>query len=93
MNTNQKSMSNSIVSEPPEMSDYMLPKPMEATWSNAKLYRVRLMDSRWPVCGTRLVWAVVGYKWVRICTPIQHDKFKIRRADWDNLSVCELIRE
>ena len=33
-------------------------------------------DMRLPVSGTRLVWAVVGYKWVRICTPIQ-TKFRV----------------
>jgi hypothetical protein len=71
----------------------LLPRPSEATWANAKLYSVRLMDAKYPVCGTRMVWAVVGYKWVRICTPIQHDKFKMRRAEWDALEVCNLVRE
>ena len=88
-----KSMTESMSAAPPETSDYLLPRPPESTWSNAKLYRVRLMDNRWPVCGTRLVWAVVGYKWVRVCTPIQHDKFRMKRADWDSLSVCDFVRE
>lgn len=76
-----------------EPDPIFLPKPTEATWKNAKLYEVRLMDSRLPVCGTRMVWAVVGYKWVRICTPIQLDKFRMRRAEWDALEVCNLVRE
>ena len=47
------------------------PKPKEATWSTAKLYRVDLYNVKWPRSGTRLVWAVVGRKWVRICIPIE----------------------
>jgi hypothetical protein len=90
---NIKSMTYSFTNKPVEMTDTFLPRPMEATWKNAKLYRVHLMDSRWPVCGTRLVWAIVGYKWVRICTPIQNTKFRMRRADWDNLSTRDFIRE
>ena len=70
-----------------------LPRPHEATWANAKLYQVRLMDAKYPVCGTRMVWAVVGHKWVRVCTPIQKDKFRMRRSEWDALEVCELVRE
>ena len=67
-------------------------RPKEATWDNAKLYRVDFFDMRLPVSGTRLVWAVVGYKWVRICTPIQNKKFRVRRGEWDKMSR-QLIEE
>ncbi len=67
-------------------------KPKEAAWDNAKLYRVDFFDMRLPVSGTRLVWAVVGYKWVRICTPIQNKKFRMRRGEWDKMST-QLIKE
>ena len=60
-------------------------KPTEKTWSDAQLYRCDLYDTRYPVCGTRLVWVVVGRKWVRFCTPVQHDKWRIRRAEWDKI--------
>ena len=30
-----------------------------------------------PVGGERLVWAVVGRKWVRICLPVCNTKFRI----------------
>ena len=60
-------------------------QPTEATWSTAKLYRCDLYDTRYPVSGTRLVWVVVGRKWVRLCTPIQHSKWRIRREEWDNI--------
>ena len=67
-------------------------RPKEATWDNAKLYRVDFFDMKLPVSGTRLVWAVVGYKWVRICTPIQNKKFRVRRGEWDKMST-QLIEE
>ena len=61
------------------------PRPPEATWADAKLYRCDFYDTRYPVCGTRLVWVVVGWKWVRLCTPVQHDKWRIRREEWDKI--------
>jgi len=69
-----------------------IPKPKEATWNTAKLFRVDFYDMRLPVSGTRLVWAVVGRKWVRICTPIQNKKFRMRRGEWDKMST-QLIEE
>jgi len=66
-------------------------QPTEATWANAKLYRCDLYDTRYPVSGTRLVWVVVGRKWVRFCTPIQHSKWRIRREEWDNNIPHELF--
>jgi hypothetical protein len=67
-------------------------RPKEAAWDNAKLYRVDFFDMRLPVSGTRLVWAVVGYKWVRICTPVQNKKFRMRRGEWDKMST-QLIKD
>jgi hypothetical protein len=67
-------------------------RPKEAAWDNAKLYRVDFFDMRLPVSGTRLVWAVVGYKWVRICTPVQNKKFRMRRGEWDKMST-QLVEE
>tara|TARA_E500000305_G_scaffold105720_1_gene103458 strand:+ start:867 stop:1181 length:315 start_codon:yes stop_codon:yes gene_type:complete len=64
---------------------HITPRPPEKTWADAKLYRCDLYDTRYPVCGTRLVWVNVGWKWVRLCTPIQHDKWRIRRAEWDKI--------
>jgi len=69
-----------------------IPKPKEATWNTAKLYRVDFYDMRLPVSGTRLVWAVVGRKWVRVCTPIQNKKFRMRVSEWDKMPT-ELIEE
>jgi hypothetical protein len=40
---------------------------------------------KWPRCGTRLVWAVVGRKWVRVCIPIELIKFRMSRNEWDRI--------
>lgn len=69
----------------------MTPRPPEATWANAELYHVRLFETRWPVCGTHLMWAVVGHKWVRLCKPVANTKFRMRRSEWNALAVCELF--
>jgi hypothetical protein len=93
--TIQKSISETIPNRPAEYepSPNMLPRPFEATWKTAKLYRVYFSDTRWPVSGQRMVWAVVGRKWVRVVTPITKTKFKMRRSEWDNITDKEMIRE
>ena len=68
------------------------PKPQEKTWDSAKLYKVDFFDVRFPVSGTRLVWAVVGRKWVRICLPIVLKKFRVSRKLWDEIPT-ELLKE
>ena len=63
------------------------PRPPEKTWATADLYRVYLgMKAPAGMAGCRLVWAHVGYKWVRLCTPITHNKHRMRRSEWDKLS-------
>ena len=69
------------------------PRPVEATWSNAKLYRVDLYNVKWPRCGTRLVWAVVGRKWVRVCIPIELIKFRMSRNEWDRIPHELFVQE
>lgn len=71
----------------------MTPRPPEAAWASANLYRVRFFEPRLPVHGTRLIWARVGYKWVHICVPIRNVKFRMRRADWNALPVCEPFQQ
>ncbi len=62
-----------------------LPKPKETSWSTAKLYRVDLYNVKWPRCGTHLVWAIVGSKWVRVRMPIENIKFRMSRRDWNSI--------
>ena len=61
-------------------------RPTGKTWKTAKLFKVYLgMKAPAGAAGLRLMWAIVGHKWVRCCTPITNVKFKIRRAMWDEL--------
>lgn len=65
-------------------------KPHGKSWRTAKAYDVdftsiylRGINQRLPVSGGRMVWAVVGRKHVRICTPVTNIKFRMRRSEWD----------
>lgn len=65
-------------------------KPKGKTWRTAKAFSVdftsiylRGINKRLPVSGGRIVWAVVGYKHVRICLPVCNTKFRMKRAEWD----------
>ena len=58
------------------------PRPQGKTWRTANLYRVYL-GMGFPVCGLRNVWAVVGRKHVRLCTPITLVKFRMSLASWE----------
>ena len=67
------------------------PTPRKKSWKNAKLFEAYFMDQRFPVCGQRMVWAVVGYKWVRVSTGLQDKKWRMRRADWDQLESLRVV--
>ena len=41
-------------------------KPQSPVWKNAQRYRARFFESRFPICGTHLVYVVEGRKWARI---------------------------
>ena len=62
-------------------------KPTVASWCTAQPFSVDLYSSRYPVCGTHMVWAVVGYKWVRIRKAFgQVVPWRVRRAEWDQMA-------
>ena len=63
-------------------------RPTGKTWKTAKLFKVYLgMKAPAGAAGLRLMWAIVGHKWVRCCTPITN-------AVWDELPAGdrELVR-
>jgi hypothetical protein len=70
-----------------------LPRPKGKTWRTARLYSadIGFQLSKAPICGTHLVWAVVGSKWVRVVKPVTWQKFKCRRTDWDMMPT-RLVR-
>lgn len=65
-------------------------KPKGA-WQTAKLYKAEFYDTRLPICGSFLVWAKVGYKWVKIMSYTHTTKFKMTRKAWDELKGCNLF--
>lgn len=71
-----------------QSSSYSFPckRPSGQRWQAAKLYRVDLYETRFPLCGTRMMWVRVGHKWVHLAAPNQLDKFKIRRSEFDKLN-------
>ena len=74
------------------MAKAVVPKPPEKTWAKSTLHRVYLgVKAPAGMAGLRLVWAVVGYKWVRLCTPITNIKLRIRRSEWDRLSPGDRV--
>jgi len=69
--------------------NHKTPRPREATWRTARLYQADLYNVRYPVCGTHLIWAVVGHKHVRCVKPITNQKWRMKRRDWDATPTIE----
>ena len=72
-------------------------KPRGARWATARLIYADLttaylrgINQRLPLAGGRLLWAVVGRKWVRCCAPVCNTKFKLRRSEWDQIPTREI---
>ena len=75
------------------MKSFETPRPPEKVWEKAILYDCYLFDSRWPVCGYRLLWVIVGRKWVKLCTPVTNKKWRMRRTDWDKTKHKVFIKQ
>ena len=50
------------------MSVYEPPKAKK--WQKAERWKVGLWDNRYPLCGLRLLWIIVGTKHVQMSAPI-----------------------
>ena len=55
------------------------------TWRTANLWDINLYITRLPLCGQRHMWVKVGRKYVTMCEPISHIKFRIRKSEWDGI--------
>lgn len=72
-------------------------KPLSPVWKNAQRYKARFFESRFPLCGTYLVYVVEGRKWARISQGdlVNNDnrsaltRFKMSIKDWDRLPSKE----
>ena len=73
-----------------------LEKPLSNLWANAQRYSANFYDTRYPICGQYLVYAVVGRKWVRITqgdlvstdksTRTHLARFKMPLSEWQQLN-------
>ena len=72
------------------MSIYKTERPTAKRWATARLFSADLYDQRAPICGTHLVWAVVGHKHVRIMKPVTEQRFKMSRTQWDSTQAREI---
>ena len=72
-------------------------KPLSPVWKNAQRYKARFFESRFPLCGTYLVYVVEGRKCARISQGdlVNKDnrsaltRFKMSIKDWDRLASKE----
>ena len=59
-------------------------------WAKSNCYLMYVQGSM-PVCGYRQVRAVVGRKWVRVCTDNKDSRMRVKwrmsRKEWDRLDV------
>ena len=71
-------------------------KPPSKTWSTALRYKADFYDTRYPICGRYLVYAVIGRKWVRVTQGDlvmpngeerhQLPRFKMPLKEWEKIN-------
>ena len=74
-------------------------KPISNIWKNAKRFRARFFETKYPICGTYLVYAVLGRKWAMVsqwelvspCGELRHQlpRFRMHINEWNKLPVKE----
>ena len=72
-------------------------KPQSPVWKNAQRYKARVFESRFPICGTHLVYVVEGRKWARISQGdlVSDDnrsalvRFRMSMKEWEKLPSKE----
>lgn len=69
------------------MSVYHPPKAKK--WKNAERWEVGLWDNKYSLCGQRLLWVLIGHKWVHMAAPVCETKMKMTRKEWDKLKSKE----
>ncbi len=78
-----------------------LEKPLSNLWANAQRYSANFYDTRYPICGQYLVYAVVGRKWVRVTQGDlvlpngeerhQLPRFKMPLKEWEKINKERFI--
>jgi hypothetical protein len=59
------------------------PKPKK--WQNAERWKVGLWDNKYPLCGLRLLWVLIGTKHVQMSAPVCFTKMRMSRKEWNSL--------
>ena len=69
------------------MSVYQPPKAKK--WQKAERWQVGLWDNKFALCGLRMLWVVIGTKWVYMSAPVCQTRMKITRKEWNALTDKE----
>ena len=67
----------------------MLKKPKAKKWQPAELWQVGLWDNKYPLCGLRMLWVIVGTKHVQMAAPICETKMRMSRKEWNAMNDKE----
>lgn len=59
--------------------------PKSKKWQKAERWKVGLWDNRYPLCGLRLLWVLIGTKHVQMSAPVCFTKMRMSRKEWNNL--------
>ena len=63
--------------------------PKQKKWKTAERWEVGLFDNKFPLCGQRMLWVLVGTKHVYMAAPVCETKMKMTRKEWDKLKCKE----
>lgn len=67
----------------------MLNRPKAKKWQKAELWEVGLWDNKYPLCGQRMLWVLVGTKHVYMSTSVCETKMRMSRKEWNILQDKE----
>lgn len=73
------------------MSSYSSGPPKAKKWQKSERWQVGLWDNRYPLCGLRCFWVLVGTKWVYMAAPICETKIKMKRTEWNGIKDKERL--
>jgi len=63
--------------------------PKQKKWQNAERWEVGLYENKYPLCGQRMLWVLIGTKWVYMAAPVCETKMKMTRKQWNALTYKE----
>lgn len=73
------------------MSLYSSGPPKAKKWQKSERWQLGLWDNKYPLCGLRFFWVIVGTKWVYMAAPICETKIKMKRTEWNGIGDKERL--